>query len=245
MLSGFAPVKSVLGNIGSGVEQAVEGRGFRALKEILSPRTMREAVQAMKTPQAAITNPAGAGVVNLPGVLSAPGRFMGGMDQATRAALQRAGMSMKEAENAVLQSPLTGSLGEAFEGGAAQYLFPFRRTPFNQFIEGLKRLPGGSQGTRFAQIAYPAAGAVHGAATAEDEAPLSVPFAAAASARYGLPYIGGAILGRAVAGGSKSQNVASSALPVSEYGLDQSISDPLAGFEPAALRALKRMLGEE
>jgi hypothetical protein len=246
MLSGFAPLKSILGNIGTGVEQAAEGRGFGALKEILSPRTAREAVQAMRTPAALGRNPVGgAETVELPTLLSLPGRFMGGADEATRAALQRAGLSTKQAESAVLQTPLPenfGKMGEVLESPAARYLHPFRRTPFNQFIEGLRRLPGGSAGTAGAKALYMGAGGLHGAATAEEQYPLSVPLGVAASGRYGLPYGVAALLGRGLASGKGGGGVVGSVLPVSEYGYEQSLLKPLDPFlEPAALRAFERL----
>ncbi len=250
MLSGLAVPKSLLGNVGAGIEAAAEGKGFGALKEILSLRTAKDAVRAMKTPTAAANNPVGtAGVVDLPGWASIPGRMMGGADEATRAALQRAGSGVEEAASQVLQRPLSenyGPMGSLFESPLARWLFPFRRTPFNQFAEGMKRLPLMGEGTTKAKAMYMGAGAVHGGATADEQYPVSVPVAVAASARYGLPYALAALAGRRYLGGRKdSGNIPGAALPVSEYGVSQGITDPLAGFEPAILRVMKRMAGED
>jgi hypothetical protein len=171
---------------------------------------------------------------------------MGGLDEATRAALQRSGkFNAKEAENAVLQSPLNPQLAEALDSPLAQWLVPFRRTPFNTLTEGMKRLPLGKGGTAVGRAVYPAVGAAHGAATSEDERPLSIPLAMALSARYGLPYGLAAIVGRSMAGGNATGSGAD-VTPISEYGLTQSLAEPGRAFvEPAALKALRRLAGEE
>jgi hypothetical protein len=251
MLSGFAPVKSILGNIGAGVEEAVEGKGLGALKEIVSARTAKEAFAAMRSGAGQNNNPAGA-AVNLPAALSLPGRFMSGADEATRAAMQRIGRTPEEAASAVMQAPLTGRIGEVLESPIARFVHPFRRTPFNQFIEGWDKIKagtiGGDAAARRGLKLYGAAGAVHGAATSDESMPLSVPFGVAASSRYGLPYALSAIAGRSLAGGKGHGGIESSALPVGEYGLGQA-ADPkelLTPFmEPAALRALRKLAGEQ
>ena len=108
----------------------------------------------------------------------------------------------------------------------------------------MARLPGGSEGSTLAKSVYMGTGGVHGAATSDDELPLSVPLAAAASARYGLPYTLAALLGRKLGGGSGGGGITSGALPVSEYGIEQSIGDPSRPFrKPAAFTALERILG--
>lgn len=246
MLSGFAPVKSVLGNVGTGVEAAVEGRGLRPLKELLSLKTLKDAARSMRSGAAQIDNPVGsAETVNLPAWASLPGRFMSGADDATRAALGRAGYNEAEAANAVLQTPLPsnfGKFGEALESPAARYLHPFRRTPFNQFVEGLHRLPFAGKGTTGAKVAYGVTGAAHGAATEDEQYPVTIPLAIAASGRYGLPYGLAALLGRSLAGGKGGGGVAGSVLPVSEYGYEQALTDPFGPFtEPAAIRAFERL----
>jgi hypothetical protein len=250
MLSGWAGPKSVLGNVGTGVEAAVEGKGTGALKEILSGKTIRDAKESFRTGSGIATNPAGsAETVNLPGWLSFPGRAMGAMDEATQAALRRSGASAEEARSATLQAPLTGGIGEVLESPAARYIHPFRRTPFNQFIEGFRKLKQASAGDRAAQrgsAVYGATGAAHGALTAEDERPYSIPFGIAASSRYGLPYGLGALVGRSLMGGQTSASgIAGSILPVSEYGVEQAMDPRKVGktFKPAALTALERLTG--
>ena len=91
---------------------------------------------------------------------------------------------------------------------------------------------------------YTGTGAAHGAATADESIPLSLPLATAAAARYGLPYAGAAIVGRMLAGGKGGGGIASSALPVSEYGFESSFTDPTRPFrKPAAITALEKLLG--
>lgn len=238
MLSGFAPLKSFLGNIGAATAESAETRSLGPLKELLSMETVRDIGSAFKAGRNVA--PAGSGVT-LPGPLGFPGRIMGAVDEATRNALQRSGMTGKAAERAVFQAPLPKRLESALDSPVARYAIPFRRTPFNQFIEGWEA----TKGQHPAVLAgYTGAGAAHGAATADERYPLTVPFGVAAAAKYGLPYGLAAIAGRLMAGGKGAGNIPSNVLPVSEYGLSQSIEDPTAPFvEPSALRALKQLIG--
>ncbi len=251
MLSGFALPKSMLGNVGAAVNASAERGTMAPLKELFSGQTLKDAVQSFKTGSGAALNPAGHNVTNLPKALSLPGRLMGSLDEATQQALQRAGLTAKESATETLQAPLTGGLGQAFESPVASYLHPFRRTPFNQFIEGLKSFQGGQGPLGLlgshpkTQAAYLAAGAAHGAATSEDKAPLSIPLTVAAAGRRGLPYGLAALAGRLASSGKGGGQIASSVLPVSEYGYEQSLGNPLAPFkEPAAFKAIKRVTGQ-
>lgn len=255
MLSGWAAPKSVLGNVGSGVEDLVETGSPRVLKELFSRQTAKDIASSYKAntglPGAGANAPRQA-VLKVPGV-PLPGRVMGALDEATQAAHVRAGKTATEAESAVLQAPLTGRLAGALDSPAARYAIPFRRTPFNQFMEGLERLPTGSKGSTRAKATYMGAGAAHGALTADDETPMSIPLATAFASRYGLPYAAAALAGRHYLGGGKGgANIASSMLPVSEYGITQGIEDPLKPFDvvsgkkgrgPAAFKALNDLLG--
>ncbi len=242
MLTGMAPVKSVLGNLGAGVERVVEGKGTGALKEMFSRQMLDDIVTGYKTN--AGHNPSG---VNLPGPM--PGRIMGAFDSAAQKALQRGGASADEAENAVLQSPLQGDLAKSLDSPLAQYVFPFRRSPMNSAIEGGKKIRAATvEGDKAAirgLATYGTVGAAHGYATADDKTPMSVPLGMAASARYGLPYGFAALLGRTLAGGKTSASgIAGSMLPVSEYGVESALH-PVKSFEPAILRLMKRLSGEK
>jgi len=161
---------------------------------------------------------------------------MGALDDATQNALVRSGMSGTEAQRSVLQAPLTGELGQVLESPAARYVLPFRRTPFNQFIEGWRTMQPdyAHSGVR---NAYIGAGAVHGAATTDEEYPVSIPLATALAAKYGLPYSLAAVAARKLMGGQGGGGILGSTLPVSEYGVEQSLSDPSAPFvRPAVSR---------
>lgn len=257
MLSGFAPLKSMLGNVGAVIAQSAETRSLEPLKQLLSMQTVRDALPAGATVGEKLKNafvtgrsavaPSAASGVNLPGVLGGPGRVMSALDDATRKALVRSGMTADSAEMATFQAPIGknyGPFGKVFEDNpVADYIFPFRRTPLNQFAEGLKTLSGPHRDPAVLGT-YAGAGAAHGAATSDEQYPVSIPFGVALAAKYGLPYGLAAIAGRVLAGGKGAGNTAGSVLPVSEYGLSESIENPLAPFaEPAALRALKKLSG--
>ncbi len=245
MLSGLALPKSLLGNVGATVEASIEGKTLKPIKELFSRQTLKDAKQAYKL-NAGLPG-AGAGAphqMTLPGPV--PGRLMGAMDEATQKALLRSGASREEAMSAVLQSPLEGRLAKALDSPMSRYLIPFRRTPFNQFFEGLERLPGGRSGSNTAKAVYMGAGAAHGAATADDNTPISIPLATAAASRYGLPYALSAIAARNLAGGQGGGDIASTVLPVGEYGFESAAtpSGMLRPFtRPAALTALEKILG--
>ena len=65
----------------------------------------------------------------------------------------------------------------------------------------------------------------------------------AMAGKYGLTYGGAAMIARALAGGKiGGSGIASGMLPVSEYGLEQSMTEPTKPFtKPAALTALERL----
>jgi hypothetical protein len=240
MLSGFAPVKSLLGNVGAAGAASLERGSIKPLKELLSMRTLKDVGSAYKANRNVAPV---AGGVALPGPLGAPGRFMGAADDATRKALMRAGLSATEAEKAVLQAPLDPKLASALDAPLARYLIPFRRTPFNQFIEGFEA----SKGAHPAVLGgYMSAGAAHGYSTADERYPVSIPFGVAAAAKYGLPYGVAALGGRILAGRPDAGNIASGLVPASEFGISQSVENPAAPVTLSgnpALRALRTLTG--
>lgn len=237
MLSGLAVPKSILGNVGATAIESAERRSMAPLRELFSRQTARDIASHYK---ANVPYP---GTPPLPG--PTPGRIMSAFDQATQGAMQRAGLTAKESARATLQTPLPGKLGEAMDSPAAQWLIPFRRTPFNQFMEGLDTLKGANIAKNPHVMGTVAgAGMAHGAATEEERYPLSIGLGTAAAGRYGIPYILAAIAGRKLAGGRTSAGLAGTILPVSEYGITSGIEDPLAAFtEPAALKALRQLAG--
>jgi hypothetical protein len=237
MLSGLAVPKSILGNVGATAIESAERRSLEPLKQLFSRQTLRDIATNYK---ANVPYP---GTKALPGPM--PGRIMSAFDDATQSAMQRAGLTPKESARAVLQTPLPGKLGEAMDSPAAQWLIPFRRTPFNQFMEGLETLKGANIAKHPGVMAtVGAAGAAHGAATEDTRYPVSLGLGTAAAGRYGIPYILAAIAGRKLAGGRTSAGLAGTILPVSEYGITSGIEDPLGAFaEPAAVKALRQLAG--
>ncbi len=253
MLSGFALPKSLLGNAGAALESSLERGTTAPLREMFSGQTVSDAVSAWKAgapggaAQAGQAPTGGNALTRMLSYLS-PGRAMGAADEAAQKALVRSGLTQKEATSVAMQAPLDPRLSEALDNPVARYVHPFRRQPFNQFLEGWgkfgKTAPTNMYTNPGTMALYTGAGAVHGAATADDAAPMSLPLAVAASARYGLPYAAAALIGRTLAEGKGGGNIASSALPVSEYGFESSMSDPTRPFrKPAAITALDRLLG--
>jgi hypothetical protein len=244
MLSGLALPKSVMGNAGAAVTASLERGSMAPIKEMFSLQTVKDAAAAYKRNAGAL----GAGTnsprgVTIPGIPT-PGRMMGAADEAAQMALKRGGLSDADAAREVLQAPLPPQLAEALDSPVAQFVHPFRRTPFNQFLEGLRTMkPENMRKNKAATAAYLGTGAVHGAATADDDSPVSIPVAMAGSGRYAYPYGAAAIIARALAEGKVSgSGIASGMLPVSEYGVEQSLTDPLQPFKkPAALTALERL----
>lgn len=259
MLSGLALPKSILGNVGAVAARSMEEGSFAPLKAFFSPETWQDAKTAYKT--GASVGPAMGQIanVNIPGPM--PGRIMGALDTATQGALKRSGSTPYEAEAALFQTPLGGrstgyglpdeiaegmpydkrfgDLSKVLDSPTAKYVFPFRRTPYNQFFEGLKTIKDMEHPAVLA--GYSAAGAVHGAATSDEQYPLTIPLATAAAAKYGVPYAGAAVIGRYLTEGKGGGGIAGSMLPTSEYGTEQSLTDPFAPFtNPSAARVLKK-----
>jgi hypothetical protein len=237
MLSGLAVPKSMLGNTGALVNTAIERRTMQPLKELLSGRVFKDAVGSYRAGRTGGPAPG----VTLPG--PNPGKVMGAMDDATQQALQRSGLTADESAREVLQSPLGenfGKFGDALEGPVAAHIMPFRRTPFNQFVEGLKTVKP-DYAHKGVTAGYATAGAMHGTATADERYPVTIPLATALAAKYGLPYALAAVAARKLLGGAEEGGgILGSALPVSEYGVEQSLSDPLKPFtEPAFNRFFK------
>lgn len=260
MLSGWALPKSILGGAGATVERSIETGSTSPLRELFKVQTLKDVGSAYKT---------GGSIAPTPGTASripSPGKLMGAVDEAMQKVLIRSGAPAEEARAALLQAPLPPRIGKALENPVAQHIHPFRRTPLNQWIEGFTKIgdaftpkdvqqalpiPGISQAkkSKLALALYGGAGAAHGAATADTDVPVSLPFGVAGAARYGLPYGLAAMVGRAAAGGRvPGSGLAASLLPVSEYGVESALS-PEANINlvnnPPALRALRRILTGE
>ena len=241
MLSGLAIPKSVAGNVGAGVEASLESKSLRPLKELFSRQTMRDAGAAWRRGGISEGTP---GVDQGVGRFG-PGRVMGALDEATQGALRRSGYSAEDAAARVLQAPLPERLAKVLNNPGARYLQPFRRTPFNQFFEGIERVPLSDYSWKHPLMTYgyTGAGAAHGALRSEAEFPADIGMGVAASSRHGMNYALGAAIGRLLAEGNMNLDSAvGNVLPVSEYGFESAVTDPLRPFRRPALWSL---LGEE
>ncbi len=197
MLSGLAPLKSLLGNIGGAAYGSIERGSLAPIREMLSPETLKEAVQVFKQgPNEAIAGPA-AGLSKW----NIPGRVMGAFDEAGQNALQRAGYSPSESAREMLQAPLPRDLATAFENPVADFLVPFRKTPYNALKEGFGTFNADTLGKKAALGTSLATGAIAGQA----EDPKTIGITTAASGRYGLPHAMAAGASRAFFGGNKKQ----------------------------------------
>lgn len=245
MLSGLAVPKAIVSNIGGAAIASAERRSMDPLKKLLSLKTIQDIVSSYKTGAQSHVQAAGGKAMH------GPGRVLGAIDEASQAAFGRAGISPEDADRITFQTPLNewaGELGHTLDSPAMRYLLPFRRTPFNALREGaLTMKPENLRtGTQKALLGGAvAAGATHGAATSDEQYPVSLGLGAATANKFALPYLLAASGGRALAGGSDPEAVAGEALPISEYGIASGITNPTHPFtNPAALRVLRRLLGE-
>ena len=247
MLSGLAVPKSILGNLGGTAYASIERGSLAPLKALLSRQTLSDVGKALKSGTQS-------GNLEAPATKLAKynpfGRLMGAFDEATQNALVRSGVmhdplevqagvkkgltlaeaTQKSAKSAaareVLQAPLPMRLQDALKNPVAQYLVPFRRTPFNQLIEGFKTFDPQTTGQKIALGTSLGTGVATGLA-AED--PKTVALGVAASGRYGLPFATGAMLGRYGQTGNKrsAAEVGQGLSPVSDYSLQEGVLGPV------------------
>jgi hypothetical protein len=226
MLSGLAPLKSALGNVGASAYGSIERGSLAPLKEMFSPATAREAYQTFKTgPTYTGSGPAsGLSKWNL------PGRVMGSMDTAAQGALVRAGYTPKQAAVEMLQGPQYGPITKALQDNPiADYLVPFRRTPFNQLSEGFNSMKPSNLGTKGQKVALGTSIASGAATGAMAEDPKTIALGTAFSGRRGLPFALSAGISRALTSGSKNKglDVISGMSPVSDYSLGEGAIGPV------------------
>lgn len=239
MLSGLAPIKSALGNIGAPLIVGAEMRSRKPMEAFLQRQTIQDWLKAIKDPK--IT-----GAVSGTEKWNLPGRVMGAGDYATREALKRGGLSHTDALRQTLQSPLStnyGPLGKKLDSPITETLIPFRRTPFNQFAEGANAMTR-NYPHKDVTAGMAATGGVIGAVTADEDYPTYPALAAAMAGRYGLPLGLAAALVRLQMGKSGG-GIAGSLLPVSEYGFEESLKNPLRPLDPSywgIVRAYRRAI---
>lgn len=248
MLSGLAPLKSLLGNIGGSAYASIERGSMAPLTEMLSPTTAKEAWNTFKS--AAGPTQTSAGPATGLTRWNIPGRIMGSLDQASQSALMRAGFSQADAAKEMLQAPVRGGLVDSMTNNpVAEYLFPFKRTPMNQMTEGLESVAPRNLRTTGQKVALGTAIGTGAATGYEADDPKTIAMGTAFSGRRGLPFAAGAAVGRYARSGSK--RAAADALqgmtPISDYSLQEGILEPTKVIpKPAAISAwdyLRSMLG--
>ncbi len=246
MLSGLAPLKSVLGNVGGAGYASIERGSMAPIREMLSMETLRDFGRTFKA------GPAyeGAGPAEGLSKWNLPGRFMGSADTAAQNALKRAGLSSEEAAQEMLQAPVHGTLTTALSNNpVADYLVPFRRTPINQFTEGIGAFKPSNLQTTGQKVALGTSLATGGATGLEVEDPKAIALGTALSGRRGLPFAMAATAGRMLRTGSKrdAAEAMSGMTPISDYSLSEGVTEPAKIIpKPAAINAyqqLRRMLG--
>ena len=245
MLTGWAPAKSVLGNLGAGINMSVERGTLAPLMQLMRPKTGIDAVKNF------ITGGQGAyGTAGPQGIeryYNLPGRFMGAVDEAAGAAFSRAGLSADEVQRELLQAPMQPGLAQALEGNeVGRYLLPFARIPFNQFIEGLEsfkslgKVPGSALEARKLALLLSQMGVGY-AEGANTEGAIPLALGAAAGGRYGAPVIAGQIMGRTANGGN-IEEAARGWAPASDFSFEKSWTDPFSSFKTAGGR-ISKLLG--
>jgi hypothetical protein len=239
MLTGLAIPKAITSNIGGAAIQSAERGTMAPLKELLSRRTVQDFKSAFKNPT--ITHEQAAMAPKY-----SPGRVLGAIDEATQGAMGRAGMSADDAERMTFQTPLNkrfGKMGDMLDSPGARYLIPFRRTPFNVMYEGFDAIKHYDRAPKtLATVA--GVGAAHGAATSDEQFPMSIGLGAAAANKYAVPYLLAAAAARAARGGRAPEGIVGEALPISEYGLASGVTQPTRAFtNPAGYRVLQRFFG--
>lgn len=235
MLSGLAPLKSILGNVGAHGIAALEGSNLgkgkvntAPLKELLRlPTNAKNFKDAWKHG----ANPAHVGGF---GKLNIPGRVMGAADQMSQKSLQRAGETAGSAQEMLLTSPNPASKFLGLDSPVGEFLVPFKKTPFNQLKQGLTR-----------PLKHPVvgAGAAGAGALAEkylSDDPKTLGLLSSIAGPYALPFL----LGSAISG--QSPKPFQGASPIPEWGLAKSFLDPLSPFKkPAAVGAWDYLTGQD
>ncbi len=234
MLSGLAPAKSALGNVGAiGTAAAERGSLAPAREALRVPTNVKVARQAWKS-QANPSGTAGFGKINI------PGRLMGVGDQVTTQALQRAGLSLEDAQRLLLTKPDPlggGGLQKAVSSPVGRFAFPFQRTPFNFVSEGIQSineaLPGSGTAASRRALLTDAAVLGGGAAGSVTDDPKILALLAALAGPRGLPFA----LGAGATAGPQLVERVGVGIPEGSW---KDLFDPLRPiFRPALMRLLE------
>ena len=212
MLSGLAPAKSLLGNIGAHGIGAMENPTLA--KGIMRELTnVGEHGRMFKEGWKTGVNPA---LDTTFSKWNIPGRAMGAANYAAQKSLQRAGMSEEAAREILLTTPNPLSTDPMLSSKLGKLLVPFRTVPYNAFRQGLsqyKKHPG----------IYAGATAAGFGAGGMTEDPEKIALMSAALGPYSLPFL----VGAGMRGGGRALHGIS---PIPEWSLVKSITDPLSPF---------------
>lgn len=231
LLSGYALPKSIGGNVGAAAVASLEHGTTAPLRQLFSRQTLRDIGQQIR-------KPSGYGQYE-PAPWWSPARYMSAADWATSHAIER-GLphvpdAAKEAQRVLLQTPLDPRAASALESGPAKYLIPFRRTPTNQFYEGLETLKG-----KHPKILAGSIGA--GVLAGENiDNPYTLALTTPLASTYSLPYISAAAITRFLRG-KRPGDALRGVTPFSEYGIEQSLTHPLEPFTQPAIKRVWRRL---
>lgn len=226
LLAGYAPLKSGLGNLGAGVVSSLERGSARPIAEIISPKWVGDIVKNFaRGGRGAYGTHTAQGAERYYNI---PGRFMGAMDEATGAALQRAGLSADEAARELLQGPAANQVVDFVRRGGPvmDYLMPFPRIPTNAALEGFATLNPQNAKQALTLAIMGGGGFLAGA---NSDGYLTPALVAAASGRYGVPSALGAATGRYMTNGS-IRDVVSSLSPFPEAWAVEKSFEPLDAF---------------
>lgn len=258
--------KNVAGNasavLSRATEDAMTGNAARAgstVREFFKPKTLDDLVHYFRNPSRQNTRWG-----STQGVLGVPSRLMGAMDDASKAALGRAGTSADDAELITFTGQPRSKSGAALvemqeNAPLARFVMPFVRTATNIAERGLERTPGigflpavrkmddRGLGTASARQALGALAVILGAKYGADH-PLALP----ALGPFALPGAVGAAASEAMEGGKSNSDIAkagfraavkSTPVPSESYQYDP--ARILAQFVPNAVRDLSPVAPSE
>jgi hypothetical protein len=240
MLSGAALPKSVAGNIGAVGTAAAERSSMRPIVEAMRlPTNAKKFVHAWKN-NANPAHIAGVGKFNL------PARTMGAMDAMTTSALQRAGLTLEQAQELLLTNPNTwgdGWLGKQLRTPTGEFFVPFRNTSANTVAEGWNALEemagrGKDPTPRRRAMTVGAVGAGAAAGQTTDD-----PYLLAILAAFAGPRAIPAGIGMAASAGDRVVRQIGMGLP--EASIEDLIHPLKAIDRPAILKLIEWLNGED
>lgn len=214
LLSGLAPAKSALGNLGAiGNASLLSGSAKPILEALRLPENTKNFLQAWKS---------GANPSDVPSFkrFNLPGRLMGAADQTTQQILERGGLSEAQGKNLLLTENNNAAAAMGLKNPVGEYIVPFQKTNFNQ-LKGIENIAGANKnfprGKQMALAAgYGGAGYLAGKQTNN---PVLIGLLSSLGGPFGAPFLLGAA-------GSAGPRIAESLSPISGWTLGRDLYDP-------------------